>query len=334
MATPYAKPFKSIPEQIALLRERGLLISDSDKAALCLQRLGYYRLSGYLYPFRKRKIEKDAQGKKAVTVFDQFQDGTDLGKVMELYVFDKSLRSLVLDAIERVEVALRVDIALMLGERSPTAHRESAHVHGNFTRVNPPTGKSGHQLWLERLDEVVNDSKEEFVKHFKRRYLPPLPIWVAIETWDFGLLSVFLGGMRHDDLLKLCTKYGIARPSLLQSWIRCLNHIRNICAHHCRLWNRALVDNPGRPVYGEMPLHNHWIVNEHSCTRIYCGLAILAHLLRYLHPTSSWPEKIKDHLGTFPDLKNENVSLNNAGFPHGWQAMLLWQGSKLVARDR
>jgi len=244
--------------------------------------------------------------------------------VMKLYGFDKRLRSLVLDAIERVEVGMRVDIALLLGERSPVGHREATHVHGNSVRVDARTGKSGHQRWLEGLDEVADDSKEEFVKHFKRRYLPPLPIWRAIETWDFGLLSVFLGGMRHDDLLKLCARYGVARPILLQSWIRCLNHVRNICAHHCRLWNRALVDNPSRPVYGEMPLHNHWIVNDHSSTRIYSGLAILADFLKYLHPASSWPEKIKQQIATFPDLRNENVSIKNAGFPHGWQAMPLW----------
>jgi abortive infection bacteriophage resistance protein len=324
MAIPYVKPFKSIPEQIALLRDRGLLITDTEQAALYLERLGYYRLSGYLYPFRKRKIEKDERGQKIVTVYEEFQDGTDFTKIMELYAFDKGLRSLVMDAIERIEVAIRVDLALILGERSPTAHRHSAHVHGNFTRVDARTGKSGHQKWLDRLDQVVADSKEEFVKHFKRTYLPPLPIWIAIETWDFGLLSVFLGGMRHDDATRLSAKYGLARPILLQSWIRCLNHIRNICAHHCRLWNRALVDNPALPVYGEMPLHNHWIVNEHSSTRVYSGLAILAHFLKYLDPSSSWPPRIKGHVANFPDLKNENVSIKNAGFPHGWNAMLLW----------
>ncbi len=106
-----------------------------------------------------------------------------------------------LDAIERVEIALRVDIATMLGARSKLAHRESAHVHGNFSRVQPTSQRSDHQSWLLRLDERAAESKEEFSKHFRRTYDSPLPIWVSIETWDFGLLSGFLAGMKWDDLL-------------------------------------------------------------------------------------------------------------------------------------
>ena len=54
---------------------------------------------------------------------------------------------------------MRVDIALLLGERSPVGHREATHVHGNSVRVDARTGKSGHQRWLEGLDEVVDDKR-------------------------------------------------------------------------------------------------------------------------------------------------------------------------------
>lgn len=324
MAIRYSKPFRPIPDQIALLQSRGMIVSDPVKASKSLERIGYYRLSGYFYPFRKQKIEKEEKGRKSFHVLDDFQDRTDFAKVVELYVFDKKLRILVLDALERVEIAIRVDIAMLLGSRSPTAHREAAHVHGNFSRISPGKHVSGHQLWLDRLDAVVKDSKEEFVRHFNRTYLPPLPIWVAIETWDFGLLSVFVSGMRWDDLSTLCEKYKIPRPHLMQSWLRTLNHVRNICAHHCRLWNKALVDHPARPAYKEMPLHDHWAVNEHSCTRVYSTLAILRHFLKTLHPTSSWPDRVKAHVATFPVLENPNISLRNAGFPARWDDLPLW----------
>ncbi len=278
----------------------------------------------HFYPFRKRKIDKNARGEKTTQVFDNFQDGTEFGKIIDLYIFDKKLRVLVLDAVERVEVALRVDIALAIGARSSIAHRQAEHVHGNFTRIPSTKHKSQHTEWLERLDDVVEKSKEDFVRHFKETYLPPLPIWVSIETWDFGLLSVFLSGMRHDDLCALCKRYEIARPAILQSWARSLNHVRNICAHHCRLWNRALVDNPARPVFGEMPLHDHWVSGTHSNTRIYSALAILAHFLRYLHPESLWADRMKRHVDTFPALGNPNVSIQNAGFPLNWHTLPLW----------
>ena len=250
-----------------------MIVSDVPKASRSLERIGYYRLSGYFYPFRKQRIEeKDEKGRKRIQVLDGFQDRTEFGKIIDLYIFDKRLRMLVLDALERIEVALRVDIAILLGARSPTAHREATQVHGNFTRIPVGGQVSEHQKWLVRLDTVVQESKEEFMRHFRKTYLPPLPISVAIETWDFGLLSVFVSGMRWDHLGKLCAKYDIPRPDLMQSWIRLLNHVRNICAHHGRLWTKALVDHPRRPAYKEMPLHDHWAVNDHSSTRVYSAL--------------------------------------------------------------
>jgi len=324
MAVPYAKPFKAIPDQIALLNSRGMIISDIPKASKCLERIGYYRLSGYAYPYRQRRVEKDAHGMNQTVVLDEFQDGTNLGEIIELYVFDKKLRIIVLDAIERMEVALRVDIALLLGARSPTAHRETEHVHGNFARITPGKTASNHENWIKRLDEVADKSKEEFVKHFNRAYHPPLPIWVSIETWDFGLLSVFISGMRWDDLLALCAKYEIPRPQLLQSWIRSLNHVRNICAHHRRFWNRTMVDNPARPTHTEMPLHSHWAMDERASTRVYSSVAILRHFMRTLHPNSHWTEKLKLHIGTFPNSENPNISLRSAGFSPNWGTLPLW----------
>lgn len=213
-------------------------------AAVCLERVGYYRLSGYWYPFRKSSIQADpVTGKLKLIVDDNFRLGTTFHTVMDLYVFDKRLRLLFLDAIERVEVALRVDIALLIGKRHPWAHRDPNQVHGRFLKIDPRTGKTEHEKWLEKLDHLFDRSREEFVKHFKRKYAGDTPpIWIAIELWDFGMLSVFLGGMKYADQVLLAAKYGLPRAELLTSTIRNMNNIRNICAHHSRLWNRSPAD--------------------------------------------------------------------------------------------
>ena len=237
-STIYTKAYKSIPDQLALLLSRGMEITDVTAASACLERIGYYRLSGYWYPFRKSRIGTNPLTGQALTnpvtrkpqvvVEDAFRLGTTFQQVMDLYVFDKRLRLHFLDAIERVEVALRIDIALMLGARNPWAHRDPAQLHGNFAaKIDPSTGQTRFHSWLKRLDSTFDRSKEEFVKHFKLKYAgEKLPIWIAIELWDFGMLSTFLSGMKIVDLQALAQKYGLPRVDLLTTWIRNINNVQ------------------------------------------------------------------------------------------------------------
>jgi abortive infection bacteriophage resistance protein len=193
---PYTKPYLTLPAQLALMKGRGMGISDDALAQAYLEKVGYYRLSGYSYPYR----ESSVVGGRTV-VSDKFRDGTTFAEIVELYVFDKMLRMLALDAIERIEIALRVQITLTLGAYSPDAHRDPTFLHPNFAgRTDPITGRTYHAEWLRRHDDAFAKSKEEFAKHFKRRYPgenPPL--WIAAEVWDFGALSFLYSGMRKVD---------------------------------------------------------------------------------------------------------------------------------------
>jgi abortive infection bacteriophage resistance protein len=161
---------------------------------------------------------------------------------------------LILDAIEHIEVAFRVDIAYLLGEKDKFAYTRPELLHGNFTKkINPKTGKTKHQEWLIKHDQMVSRSREEFVEHYKSKYKLPLPIWVAIELWDFGLMSVFYQGMIVSDKFVLAKKYNIPDWQVMESWLRCLNYTRNVSAHHSRLWNRNLIDQPKLARKGMMP---------------------------------------------------------------------------------
>lgn len=330
----YNKPYLSVPDQIQLLRNRGMEITNLEAANACLGRIGYYRLSGYWYSFRKshvathpitcRTVPHPVTGKAQVVIEDGFRSGTTFQQVMDLYVFDKRLRLLFLDAIERVEVALRVDIALLLGIRDPWAHRNPKELHGNFTKkINPLHGRTDFAYWLERLDQSFDRAKDEFVKHFKLKYAGDHPpIWIAIELWDFGMLSVFLGGMTFADQQLPAVKYSLTRPNLLTSWIRNINNVRNMCAHHSRLWNRSPADQASRVKRGEVPLFDHLVGDLPAQSRLYSTAAALQFLLRTINPTSSWGRRLIDHVATFPT--SEVNSIDQAGFPMGWEKLPLW----------
>jgi abortive infection bacteriophage resistance protein len=317
---PYNKPYLTLNQQVDLLRSRGMALEDTPKARHYLQRLGYYRLSGYWYPFRESRISgSDLQ----VTVLDSFRAGVEFRHAVDLYVFDKKLRLLFMDAMERIEIALRVEISSVLGTHDPFAHRNPALLHGNFTKkTDPKTGTTPHAEWLRRFDDLSARSKEEFFVHFKQKYNSPLPIWIATELWDYGLLSRFLSGMRHTDLIVIASRYGIPRPELLTSWIRSVNHVRNICAHHSRLWNRPPSDQPKIPHAGEIPDLNHLVTDPYARSRIYAVAAVMQFILKTINPSSQWSRRVKDHFVTFPAAPG--IDARQTGFPQGWEDLPLW----------
>lgn len=314
----YTKPYLTLDQQIALLRSRGLIISDEPKAKQYLSRIGYYRLTGYLYPFR------DISGAHSSDP-DHFKPGTDFGTVIDLYVFDKKLRLVMLDALERIEVAVRVEIALLLGQHGSLAHRDPRRLLPNFTQqIKPPALRPAHQEWLRRCDDSFGRSKEDFVKHFKQKYPGDyMPIWMAIELWEFGTLSVFFGGMLGADKNAIAARFGLPHGRMLESWLWNLNVVRNIAAHHSRLWNKPAVAQPQWPPAATFPDLAHAARNVHAQTRLYGSAAIARCMLRTINPATSWPDRLKAVLATFP--QSAHISLDQAGFPAGWEKEPLWR---------
>jgi abortive infection bacteriophage resistance protein len=310
---PYSKPYLAVQDQIELLRARGMgMPEDQDLAADWLRRIGYYRLSGYWYPFRERTNDE---------VLETFRPGTNLAHAFELYVFDKRLRMLMLDAIERVEVGLRVDVALVMGKIGPWSHRSPRNFNGYFNKPDPSDLILRHTKWLERLDELCDRSREDFAKRFREKYTGPFPIWIAIELWDFGILSHLMDGLQDVHLQSLAEKYALPRRTLLVSWIRNLNFVRNVCAHHGRLWNRPLVDQPAIPKDNEVPLLQHWRTQRKVNSRIYASACILQYFLKIMSPRSTWGERLKALHAEFP----VGPGLLSSGFPAGWRLEELWK---------
>ena len=158
-----------------------------------------------------------------------------------------------LDALERIEIALRVDIAHLLGRLDTFAHTKPDKLHKSFANKTKGNGKlTAFNAWNQKRIYVEARSKEDFVEHYKAKHGPDLPIWVAVETWDFGALSQLFAMMKVKHQTQIAMKYGVADWEAFQSWLRSLNYLRNICAHHSRLWNRNIVDQPSLPEAGAL----------------------------------------------------------------------------------
>jgi len=315
MPSPYIKPFLPVEKQIKLLRSRGMLINNEAMAEKYLAKVGYYRLSGYWFPFRN----KDSVTLKKL---DTFHTGTTFEQAFALYIFDRKLRLLFLDALERIEIALRTDIALMLGKINPLVHRNPMYFDGRFTKRSGRKNMSQHDYWLEKQDRLSKRSKQDFTKQYKQKYTTPLPIWMAIEVWDFGMMSTLLTGMKNNHKIKIADKYHISRPDIMISWIRSLNFIRNVCAHHSRLWNISPVDQPKLHQNGQITQLDHIINDLSAHTKIYAQAAIMQFFLKEISPESHWSDRLKKIIDELPQITS--ISERIMGFPQDWQKLDLW----------
>ena len=222
----YEKQPLSFEDQIELLQSRGLIIQDAKSAVFFLKRVNYYRLSAYCIPFQQPK--------------DRFKQSTTLENICDLYFFDRKLRQLVFDALQTIEIAIRTRISYQL-----------AHTYGAFGYVDPDNFASyfmDHARWIRDIQSAISRSSEEFVRHFRNKYSnsPHLPIWMAIELISFGMLSRLVRGLKHQDLKKVCILLNVPTAAF-PSWMHSLSYVRNICAHHGRLWNRQLAIPPKIP---------------------------------------------------------------------------------------
>jgi abortive infection bacteriophage resistance protein len=324
-------------QQLHLLEKRGLVVDDPAMALDYLSRIGYYRLSAYWYPLRKFSANAgpgataaSSPRTRAAGREDDFRPGATFQQVLDLYVFDKKLRLLLLDALERVEVSVRVDVAYRLSAKDIFAHENPALLDTRFVSPGQSGEPSKHQLWLLKQNDLIRKSREEFVAHFQNKYGLPLPIWASIELWDFGMLSKFYEGMKGIDKHAIATQYKLPNRrgeledwQLMQSWLRTLNFIRNVAAHHSRLWNKNLVDQPKLPKRrGDLPVFDPLVGNPRIVSRLYVVLCILSYFMTEICPQTTWRHRVVELVKAFPDAPD--LSVADMGFPEDWESQAFW----------
>jgi abortive infection bacteriophage resistance protein len=325
----YAKPWLTLDEQIDKLAVRGVDVEPLATTEALLRQVGYYRLTGYLYPFRESEpyIDDDS-GRQRIRVLNSYRAGTTIGYAARLIDFDRELRMLVLAAVERIEVSLRMQVGYTLGRRSAFAHRDPKNFVPAFTTesTDDETGESTSRLtqWLARVQERQDGSDEAFVAHFRDRYDGALPIWALTEILELGHLGRLFGALQSDLATAIAHSYGVPTKKVFASWIASINYVRNVSAHQARLFNRKLVAAPSRPRAGHIPALDHLRDSAEPKAEfgVYNALAIMAHLVGAIDPGCDWNERLAAHLARFPP---GGLTTSDMGAPTGWERQALWQ---------
>jgi abortive infection bacteriophage resistance protein len=301
----YTKPALSFEQQADLLIQRGLIVERKEDLISFLSRVNYYRLSGYTYTF---KVFEPKDGKEA------FIKGTTFNVIRDRYEFDRRLRLLLMDAIERIEVAiLRTRFvechSLIYG---PFGYTD----YGNF---DPHLSVLNHQRLIDDIKDDEMRSNEEFIDRYRSKYANEkyLPMWMAVEVMSFGQLFTLYRNSDHSIKRTISNQFGLF-PPVMDSWLHSFNYVRNACAHHVRLWNRPL------PIAPKLPDKKHdssWYTPEPiSNMYIFGVLSLSQYLLRIIDPSIKWKNSIIDLLTNFPEIPK-----NKMGFPQNWENHELWK---------
>lgn len=221
MKTHFEKSFLQPQEYIELLKNRGLLISNEAKAESYLRNIGYFRLTAYFYPLLDPPKDKHI-----------YKKGSSFKQALNMYRFDRKLRLLVFNEIEKIEVSIRCQIANISGVQFNT----------NLFWLTDNTYFSDskkYQITLNNIKGELDNSKEDFITHFKKAYIESYPpAWMITEIISFGNLSHIYMNLKSQSLRKKIAKhFGLPAP-IFDSWLINLTILRNICCHHARMWNR------------------------------------------------------------------------------------------------
>lgn len=288
----YLKPALTFDQQLDLLRQRGLTVRDPDRALRWLRSVSYYRLSAYFLPF------KDGE---------QFRSEADFNDIAGLYIFDRKLRLLVLDAIERIEVAIRTSVTYEIG-----------HAYGTFGHTDPTNFAPDfdHPRFMNELLDEEGRAKEAFALHFRQQYAeePHLPVWMATELLSFGTVSKLYQSLDPKLRQRIASPYKVD-AQFLASWLHMLTYARNVCAHHKRLWNRHLAIKPRFPSRSLA-----WPHQVPDNERLYAVLVVLRHMMTVNSPNSKWVERLHGLLAAHPTVPQSAM-----GFPGGWEKLATWR---------
>ena len=295
----YTKPALSIEEQIERLKKRGLRIADESRASHYLSNISFYRLRAYTYPHQDNNNPDHP-----------FTKEISFEEIIDLYVFDRKLRLLLLDSLEKIEISFRTQLIYKFSLN-----------HDSSWYCNRDLFKSADKFIEHEstINKELDRSTEDFIKHYNTKYdrsqFPPS--WMTLEILSLGTLSKMYSNISSSCGTKksIARYYGLKSESILENWIHCFSQLRNTCAHHSRVFNRRfqIITIPDRPIY-KFP---NGIDKPY---KVYAYISCIAYILKIINPNNTFKGKLKNLLTDYPVC-----TLKEMGFPMDWENDLFWQ---------
>lgn len=270
--------------------------SQEAQALAYLRYVGGYRLKGYWHHL------VDPQTK----CFPPDCTFIDIANRCEI---DREVRAITIQAIERLEVAVRSVMANYL------SIKHSPHWFLD-TDIFKPTQKWGIGHLIRKIEDEVNRSKSKrFVSHYFMHhddpYLPPS--WSISECVSFGLWSRTYAILRDpNDKKAISNRFGVSQSDVFQSWIHTLTVVRNLAAHHGQLINVQIGVAPAN--------YNQKNIRFSDQKSFFASATVIQYMLNRIELSTNWKENLQQIFARYP-----NINIADFGFPENWQATPGWQ---------
>ncbi|MCF6308621.1 MAG: Abi family protein [Flavobacteriaceae bacterium] len=297
-----SKPARSITDQISLLKQRGMLFRNELQASHFLENISYYRLKGYWWDMQQDRVTHN------------FAPNTYFESVIERYNFDRHLRLILFDAVERIEIALRTKMIYHLS----LSYGATWYLDSNLF-----TDSAKHVENVNHLQREFGYSQEIFIKEHKRKQPHSnAESWKILEVASMGTLSKFYKNLKHQLPEKsiIAKEMGLNLHSELSSWLEAIVYVRNIIAHHSRLWSRNMVKRPIENINNPIGI---WFKNNLlpvQKKKPFLIISIMIYLSNKVTPNHQIKTKILDLINNNPD-----VPVYKLGFLNNWNLEPLWE---------
>ena len=295
------KPFKNFDEQVDIILGREMQSRELDERELReeikqrLRYINYYRLSAYWHPFTETR-----EGEKGKELF--FQAGVRWENVMARYMFDRRLRNLLFDAISRIEIALRTQVAYqwVKGSHSfPRPQSDPQKYMKSFVgdALEAQQKKEEERRKVKALIQSNYDNNFEnyagYDKSIKKGVnVDSLAAWTYVEFATLGNIHTLLRICLPDKIVKKIAKeMGIPYASFFLSAIAFLKDVRNSCAHQSRIWDKTWLSKKKTPILRQ---DRELISRTAELDKTAAALCICAIILGKIAPRSKWRDRCKE----------------------------------------
>ena len=305
----YTKQPITIPQQIERLKKRGLIIKNEKSAENYLSNISYYRLRAYTYPFQ------DNENLENNHIF--LRKNIHFEDIIDLYCFDRKLRLLIFNALEKIEIAIRTKFTYEYSIATNNSHW--------FENKNLYFNSDKYDFIIEKVSEDVGRSNEDFIKHYNTKYSEPElpPSWMTLETLSFGSLSKLIANLdcKSATYKKISLFFGLTNSFILENWIYSFSVLRNYCAHHSRIWNRRFHVELKLPYNTVFPFIDRKDMNTIRSNKLFALLSCIQYILKIISPNSNFKNNLLDLLNNDGNL----LSVKDMGFPENWHSFGVWK---------
>ncbi len=259
-----AKIFKTIDEQIEILRSKGMIFEDYDKAREILLRENYFFLNGYRSPFLMNGTKR-------------FIEGTTFDELYSLFTFDRFFRNIIFKNVLIVENNYKSIYSYVLSKKYGYKEKDYLNVN-NFDRSKEKNRQINDLIRKLKRQIRINGYQHQATSHYINNY-GYIPMWVGVKVLSFGLMSELFTILKDEDRKEISNYYGL-NPDKIENYMSILANYRNLCAHEDILFNhetqKCIADTTFHLQLGIPKVDDEYIYGKHD---IFALLIILKELL-------------------------------------------------------